>query len=170
LVYGEELIDKAMIHSTRVVNEKTNTIDFVSGKKILFRYQESSFSGFFLFLLFRSTTNDHHPCIFQMGTNSAVNALKTAELVINDVAGVDVNMGCPKDFSVKGGMGVALMKDRENVVDILTTLRKNIAPEKSVTCKIRILPNEEDTIDVCRMIEQCGVTACKLKQKREENA
>ena len=27
------------------------------------------------------------------------------------VSGIDINMGCPKSFSVKGGMGAALLED-----------------------------------------------------------
>lgn len=31
------------------------------------------------------------------------------------MAGVDVNMGCPKEFSLKGGMGAALLSQPEKV-------------------------------------------------------
>ena len=31
------------------------------------------------------------------------------------VAGIDVNMGCPKEFSIKGGMGAALLTQPEKV-------------------------------------------------------
>ena len=36
----------------------------------------------------------------------------------NDVAGIDVNMGCPKEFSIKGGMGAALLKQPEKVKEV----------------------------------------------------
>jgi tRNA-dihydrouridine synthase 2 len=45
-----------------------------------------------------------------------------AELVSEDVAAIDINMGCPKDFSIKGGMGAALLTQPQKVHDILTTL------------------------------------------------
>lgn len=41
--------------------------------------------------------------ILQIGTADADRALRTARLVENDVAGIDINMGCPKQFSVTGG-------------------------------------------------------------------
>jgi tRNA-dihydrouridine synthase 2 len=43
--------------------------------------------------------------IYQIGTGEAGLALRAVERVVGDVAGVDVNMGCPKKFSVGGGMG-----------------------------------------------------------------
>ena len=51
----------------------------------------------------------------------------------NDVAGIDINMGCPKEFSIKGGMGAALLQQPEKVRDILTTLVKGV--KIPVTCK-----------------------------------
>ena len=35
-----------------------------------------------------------------------------------DVAGIDVNMGCPKEFSLKGGMGAALLTQPEKVREV----------------------------------------------------
>jgi tRNA-dihydrouridine synthase len=45
----------------------------------------------------------------------AVTALKAAEVVCNDVAAIDINMGCPKHFSTSGGMGSKLLKEPEKV-------------------------------------------------------
>lgn len=45
--------------------------------------------------------------------------LRTGCTLMRAQAGVDVNMGCPKSFSVDGGMGVALMSKPDDVVDIL---------------------------------------------------
>lgn len=55
--------------------------------------------------------------------------------VENDVAAIDVNMGCPKEFSIKGGMGAALLSNVENAKKILETLTANV--RIPVTCKIR---------------------------------
>ena len=40
-------------------------------------------------------------------------------MVERDVAAVDVNMGCPKEFSVKGGMGAALLKEPDKAKEVL---------------------------------------------------
>ena len=55
------------------------------------------------------------------------------------VSGIDINMGCPKPFSVKGGMGAALLTNSLKIKEILTHLISNLTIP--VTCKIRILPS-----------------------------
>jgi tRNA-dihydrouridine synthase 2 len=35
-----------------------------------------------------------------------------------DVASIDINMGCPKHFSIQGGMGAALLKKPELACDV----------------------------------------------------
>lgn len=147
LVYGEELIDLGFVRTNRRVRKNRNGLDIVEyvqdRKRVLF-----------------STFAEHsNRLVFQMGTSNAATALRAAQHVIDDVVGVDVNMGCPKSFSVQGGMGVALMDAPERVVDILRTLRGNLPASKSVTCKIRIFDNAQRTLDFCRMVEGCGITA-----------
>lgn len=34
------------------------------------------------------------------------------------MAGIDVNMGCPKEFSLKGGMGAALLTKPEKIKEV----------------------------------------------------
>lgn len=55
------------------------------------------------------------------------------------MSGIDINMGCPKDFSIKGGMGAALLKNPRKIEEILQTLTSNLTIP--VTCKIRVLPS-----------------------------
>lgn len=74
-----------------------------------------------------------------------------------DVAGIDVNMGCPKDFSLKGGMGAALLSDPDRVEAILSALVRGVSIP--VTCKIRLLPTPEATFDLVKVIERTGVAA-----------
>lgn len=66
-----------------------------------------------------------------MGTCCPKRAVKVAKMVERDVDAIDVNMGCPKSFSLKGGMGAALLTQPEKVgngeqqcdqiADLLTT-------------------------------------------------
>lgn len=95
--------------------------------------------------------------VVQLGTAGAEFALKAAEHLYKDYHAVDVNMGCPEKFSTQGGMGAALLVDRERVKQVLTTLVRNI--DKPVTCKIRLLDKMEDTLDLVKSIEMMGVKA-----------
>lgn len=65
-----------------------------------------------------------------------------------DVAGIDINMGCPKPFSISGGMGAALLKKPDLVKDVsnhrVNLILQMISSLTSistipVTCKIRVL-------------------------------
>lgn len=45
------------------------------------------------------------------------------------MAGFDVNMGCPKEFSVQGGMGAALLKKPDEIKKVDLNLEKKILIE-----------------------------------------
>lgn len=92
-----------------------------------------------------------------MGTADPDRAARVAEMVQGDVAAIDINMGCPKEFSIKGGMGVALLYNPEKAKAIL---RRLVATAKiPVTCKIRILESTQATIDLVKQFEEIGIKA-----------
>ncbi|CAJ0568353.1 unnamed protein product, partial [Mesorhabditis spiculigera] len=82
--------------------------------------------------------------ILQIGTNSGEGAAAVAKMVGSDVAGIDVNMGCPKPFSIAGGMGAALLTQ----------------PDK--------IKEPEDTLALVHMIEKCGVSAIGVHGRRRD--
>jgi tRNA-dihydrouridine synthase 2 len=61
--------------------------------------------------------------IVQLGTSDGHRALNAARLVENDCAGIDINMGCPKKFSIQGGMGSALLDHPDKVKQVQTKKR-----------------------------------------------
>ncbi|KDO23637.1 hypothetical protein SPRG_11083 [Saprolegnia parasitica CBS 223.65] len=146
LVYGEEIIDKKIAQTHRVVNDVLGTIDYVSA-------QGDS-------VVFRTCAEEKNHVVFQIGTPGAVTALKAAETVANDVASIDINMGCPKHFSVQGGMGIALMSKPDVASDIIKTLRRNL--NIPVSCKIRIKDSPSATIDFAKIMEQAGAAAIAI--------
>jgi len=143
IVYSEEIIDHRFINCKRVINERYGTIDFIQD-------QDSR-------PMFRTCDEEKNKVVFQMGTADPDRALKTAKIVENDVAAIDVNMGCPQEYSTKGGMGAALLTKPDLIEKILLKLVNNLSIP--VTCKIRILPKLEDTLDLVKMIESTGVAA-----------
>lgn len=66
-------------------------------------------------------------------------------------------MGCPKEFSIKGGMGAALLKQSDKACEILSTLVQNC--KIPITCKIRIMPTAEDTIKLVNKFVATGISA-----------
>ncbi|KAL3366927.1 hypothetical protein AABB24_011580 [Solanum stoloniferum] len=73
-------------------------------------------------------------------------------------------MGCPKSFSISGGMGAALLSKPELIHDILTTLRRNL--DVPITCKIRLLKDPQDTVELARRIEMTGVSALAVHGRK----
>ncbi|XP_020094829.1 tRNA-dihydrouridine(20) synthase [NAD(P)+]-like isoform X1 [Ananas comosus] len=150
ITYGEEIIDHKLLKCERRLNACIGTTDFV----------EKGTDD----VVFRTCEEERNRVVFQMGTADAVRALTAAELVCKDVAAIDINMGCPKSFSLTGGMGAALLSKPELIHDILTTLRRNL--DIPVTCKIRLLNTSPGTVELARRIEKTGVPALAVHGRR----
>ncbi|XP_027077872.1 uncharacterized protein [Coffea arabica] len=150
ITYGEEIIDHKLLKCERRINDVLRCTDIVE------KGTES--------VVFRTCPEERNKVVFQMGTSDAVRALKAAQLVCKDVAAVDINMGCPKSFSLSGGMGAALLSKPELIQDILTTLKRNL--HTPVTCKIRLLKSSRDTVELAQRIEKTGVSALAVHGRR----
>ncbi|EPS65337.1 hypothetical protein M569_09441, partial [Genlisea aurea] len=150
ITYGEEIIDRRLLKCDRRINEILGAVDFVE------KGTES--------VVFRTCPEERDGVVFQLGTSDAVRALKAAQIVCKDIAAVDVNMGCPKSFSISGGMGAALLSKPDLIHDILTALRRNL--DVAVTCKIRLLKSSPDTVELARRIEKSGVSALAVHGRR----
>ncbi|XP_071973878.1 tRNA-dihydrouridine(20) synthase [NAD(P)+]-like isoform X1 [Engystomops pustulosus] len=151
IVYCEELVDIKMLQCRRVVNEVLQTVDYIAPTERV---------------IFQTCDKEKDRLVFQLGTADPERALAVAKFIENDVAAIDVNMGCPKEYSTKGGMGAALLSSPEKIEKILKTLVNGTS--KPVTCKIRILPTLEDTISLVRIIERTGVAAIAVHGRKKE--
>ncbi|KAF8590796.1 FMN-linked oxidoreductase [Ramaria rubella] len=154
LVWGPEIVDRAMLHAERVVDPVSGTVHFNGVSKAIFSC---------------------HPIekpylIYQIGSADPDLAVQAARVVRHDISGVDLNCGCPKPFSTHGGMGAALLTNPDLLCAILTALRKDLPPEVSVSAKIRLLPTQEDTLRLVRRIVETGVSAitvhCRTRNMR----
>jgi tRNA-dihydrouridine synthase 2 len=99
-----------------------------------------------------------------LGTGEPELALPAAKHVYKDVAAIDINMGCPKKFSVSGGMGSALLKDPERAARIVKTLRAEIP--RPVSVKIRLLPSIQQTVDFCQAMINAGANALAIHARK----
>uniref|UniRef100_A0AAQ5Y6B2 DRBM domain-containing protein n=1 Tax=Amphiprion ocellaris TaxID=80972 RepID=A0AAQ5Y6B2_AMPOC len=135
VVYCEELIDIKMVQCQRVVNEVLETVDFVAPDDRV---------------MFRTCKREKDRVVFQMGTADPDRALAVARLVEKDVAAIDVNMGCPKEYSTKGGMGAALLSDPDKI--------------EAVSSSTML----EETISLVQRIEKTGVTAIAVHGRFKE--
>lgn len=151
LVYTEEIIDFKLLGARRFVNEELGTVDYIDASGAVF---------------FRTCEEEKDRVVLQIGTNSPERAVRAAKIVEEDVAAIDINMGCPKSFSLKGGMGAALLSKPELIQQILCSLKA--ALRKPVSCKIRILPDLNATVELAKLIEQTGVDALGVHGRTKE--
>lgn len=148
-----------MIGTTRKVNPITNTIDFTRMPSSALSLPENQRPK-------ESVIYSLHPelergkLIFQIGTANPETAVKAAHLFAADVAGIDVNAGCPKPFSTSGGMGAALLKTPDLLCSILEALVKEIGQVYGIgiSVKIRILETSELTEVLVRKLVKTGIT------------
>ena len=143
IVYTEEIIDKRILASERMENKVLGTIDYIDKR-------DNS-------LVFRTCDREKDKLVIQIGTSDPARAAAVGRKVERDVSGLDVNMGCPKSFSLKGGMGAALLGQPDKVRDILTKLVHSL--HIPVTAKIRLLPALQDTLRLVDVIQDTGVAA-----------
>ncbi|GJQ10264.1 hypothetical protein GpartN1_g2055.t1 [Galdieria partita] len=152
LVYSEEIIDRNFLDCYIHDNEKYSIKEWISNKTQL------SF--------FSTCVKERDRLVVQLGTSNANYAWKAAEKIVPFCRGIDVNMGCPLDYSTKGGMGSALLKTPEIASDIIKTLRRNLPSEYSVTAKIRLFPVLQDSIDFVHMLANSGADAVAIHARQ----
>ncbi|ATY59862.1 tRNA dihydrouridine synthase [Cordyceps militaris] len=158
LVWGPETIDRAIIGTTRKVNEQTGCIEWCRTQS--HGLKEPPPDAKMSVIYVTEPAKEAKRLIFQMGTADPDLAVEAARLIAGDVAGIDVNAGCPKPFSTSGGMGAALLRTPDKLVAILEALVKNITPhyDIGISVKIRILETAAETETLVRRLVATGIT------------
>ena len=118
IVYSPEIIAQKLMKCKRVENKKLGTVDFME----VVHEQEK--------LVLRIDESEKSKLVVQLGASDPEIALKAAKMVEKDVAGIDLNCGCPKDFSIKGNMGAALLEMPDVLTSILSTLARGALGSK----------------------------------------
>lgn len=157
LVWGPETIDRSLIGAVRRVNPRTGNIEFKrfpsNGGRDTKPDREST--------IYRiDPVREKGKLIFQIGTASPEYAVEAAKAVAGDVAGIDVNSGCPKPFSTSGGMGAALLRTPDRLCSILEALVKEVGDpfQIGISVKIRILETPEQTEALVSRLVKTGIT------------
>ena len=146
LVWGPEIVDRAIIGSERTVNLETGVVEYLKEHKQIFSC---------------------HPIerpylVYQLGSadpDLAYQAIKTITQA-DDVAAVDLNCGCPKPFSTHAGMGANMLSTPKLLCNTLKAMRRAAPPHVAVTCKIRLLPTQQATIELVDKIVRTGAIEC----------
>lgn len=108
------------------------------------------------------------PCAVQIfGSEPEIMAKAAEKLSIReDVAIIDINMGCPAPKIVKNKEGCALMLDMKLASEIIKAVVK--ASAKPVTVKFRKGFKEDSAVDFARMAEDSGAKAVTVHGRTRE--
>ena len=170
-VYTEELVDHSLIECQRVVNEQLGTIDFVKDTSRMSAKQQRKLGGRPALILRIDPQQEQQRLVCQLGTGEPQSAVEAALRVHRDVQSIDVNMGCPKNFSVSGGMGSALLEDPERASRIIRSLCDAVSSSNSsnpipVSAKIRLLKDTTSTLEFASTLIDAGANAIAIHGRR----
>lgn len=164
-VYTEEFIDRSLSNSVRIENKEMGTIDYI--KANVSKKAQKKLDGAQPLLLRIDPAAERGKLIGQIGSGEPQLALEAALHVHRDVDALDLNMGCPKKFSVSGGMGSALLKDPDRACRIIRTLSENLTPKGlPVSAKIRLLKDTTSTVDLVSALIGAGAKAVAIHGRR----
>lgn len=175
-VYTEELVDQSLLNTTRVVNDALGTIDYIKDTSHLSAKQKRKLNGGPALLLRIDRSREKGRLVCQLGTGEPQLAVQAALRVHGDVDAIDINMGCPKKFSVSGGMGSALLEDPERASKIVRAVRDAVSGTNTtaavaakpipVSAKIRLLRDTSSTVDFVSKLVDAGANAVAIHGRR----
>ncbi|TIA24027.1 tRNA-dihydrouridine synthase [Aureobasidium pullulans] len=104
-----------------------------------------------------STNPTEGPVIAQFASNDPIEFGRAAEMIGPWVNGVDLNCGCPQSWAMKEGIGCSMMGNPNKVAAMMKEAKQRIGPGKTVSCKIRIHQDLDETIKFIKVVEASGV-------------
>lgn len=128
--YGAHVCYTPMIHSKLFLEKK--------------KYRKEAFN----------TAPGDRPLIAQLCGNDPNIVCQVAKMLENDVDAIDMNFGCPQRIAQKGFYGAFLLDHVDLMVDIVRELSKSV--KVPITCKIRIVDDEEETLSIAKRLEEAG--------------
>ena len=146
-----------MIGTTRRYNEATGVIEWTRKPSQGAKQPPADAKDSIIYRVHAEKEAGRH--IFQVGTSDPLLAVAAARLVAGDVAGIDVNAGCPKPFSTHDGMGAALLRTPDRLCAILEALVREVARDFkiAISVKIRLLETPAATEALVRRLVATGI-------------
>jgi tRNA-dihydrouridine synthase 1 len=108
------------------------------------------------------------PLFAQFAGHDPATVLKAAKHVEGHADAIDLNFGCPQGIARKGRYGAFLLDEP----DVMIALVERLAADLSipVTVKLRLLPDRDASIALCKRLEEAGASAlCLHGRTREQN-
>ncbi|KAF7987868.1 hypothetical protein HCN44_003731 [Aphidius gifuensis] len=112
------------------------------------------------------TNEQDRPLIVQFCGNDPDIILQAAKFAEPYCDAIDVNMGCPQGIAKRGHYGAFLQDDWELLKNIVVTLKKGL--KIPVTCKLRVFPELNKTIEYAKMLENAGASLLTVHGRTRE--
>ena len=105
--------------------------------------------------VFQTCTNDRS-LIAQFCANDPELLLTATKKIEHLVDGIDLNFGCPQAIAKRGNYGAFLLTQVDTMCKLVNILHKNLSVP--VTAKIRIVESEEETLRICKLLRENGIS------------
>lgn len=99
-----------------------------------------------------------HALVAQFASSDPVEFARAAEMIGSWVDGVDLNCGCPQSWAMKEGIGCSLMSNSDLVAEMVRAARSRLNASQSVSVKIRIHKDLNETVAWVKTVQEAGVT------------
>ncbi|KDP31983.1 hypothetical protein JCGZ_12444 [Jatropha curcas] len=167
---GESRVERAWAHWTKLGRPKLIVAPMVDNSELPFRMlcrkygAEAAYTPMLHSRIFTenekyrdqefTTCKEDRPLFVQFCANDPEILLEAARRVEPYCDYVDINLGCPQRIARRGNYGAFLMDKLPLVKSLVEKLTLNL--NVPVSCKIRVFPKLEDTINYARMLEEAG--------------
>ncbi|KAH1005558.1 hypothetical protein HUJ04_006518 [Dendroctonus ponderosae] len=98
------------------------------------------------------------PLITQFAANTVHDFVGASYMVAPFCDGVDLNCGCPQRWAREMNLGCSLLKSPQKIFELVKECRNRISKPFTISVKLRIGENIQETIKVCQGLEHCGVS------------